>query len=85
MVGYADAGYMSGPHNARSHTSFVFLCGGVAISWRSMKQTLVVTSTNHLETISLYEVARDCVWLRRMINHIQKSCGINICHPYYYL
>jgi hypothetical protein len=47
MVGYVDAGYMSNPHNARSQTGFVFLYGGVAISWRSMKQTLVATSTNH--------------------------------------
>ena len=33
MVGYVDAGYMSDPHNARSQTGFVFLCGGTAISW----------------------------------------------------
>ena len=42
-----------------------------------MKQTLVATSTNHSEIIALYEAARECVWLRRMINHIQKSCGMN--------
>ena len=77
MVGYVDAGYMSAPHNARSQTGFVFLCGGAAISWRSVKQTLVATSTNHSEIIALYEVARECVWLHRMIDHIQKSCGMN--------
>ena len=43
-----------------------------------MKQTLVATSTNHSEIIDLYEAARECVWLRRMISHIQKSCGMNI-------
>jgi hypothetical protein len=32
MVGYVDAGYMSDPHNARSQTGFVFLCGGATIS-----------------------------------------------------
>ena len=42
-----------------------------------MKQTLVATSTNHSEIIALYEVARECVWLHRMIDHIQKSCGMN--------
>jgi hypothetical protein len=31
MVVYVDAGYMSDPHNARSQTGFVFLCGGAAI------------------------------------------------------
>jgi hypothetical protein len=72
MVGYVDAGYMSDSHNARSQTGFVFLCGGAAISWQSVKQTLVATSTNHSEIIALYEATRECVWLRRMINHIQK-------------
>ena len=37
MVGYVDAGYMSDPHKARSQTGIVFLCGGAAISWQSMK------------------------------------------------
>ena len=76
MIGYADAGYLSDPHNARSQTGFVFLHGGTAISWKSLKQTLVATSTNHSEIIALYEASRECVRLRRMINHIQQSCCI---------
>jgi hypothetical protein len=32
MIGYADAGYLLDPHNARSQTGFVFLHGGTAIS-----------------------------------------------------
>jgi hypothetical protein len=63
MVGNVDADYMSGPHNARSQTGFVFLCGGAAISWQSVKQTLVATSTNHSEIIALYEATRECAWL----------------------
>jgi hypothetical protein len=59
MVGYVDASYMSNPHNARPQTGFVFLCGGAAVSWQSVKQTLVATSTNHSEIISLYEATRD--------------------------
>jgi hypothetical protein len=58
MVGYVDVGYMSDPNNARSQTSFVFLCGGAAISWRSVKQTLVATSTNHSKVIPLYEATQ---------------------------
>lgn len=49
MVGYADVGYISDPHNARSQTGFVFLHNGTAISWQSCKQTLVATSTKHSE------------------------------------
>ncbi|KAJ1263512.1 hypothetical protein BS78_09G190800 [Paspalum vaginatum] len=75
MIGYTDAGYLSDPHDTRSQTGFVFLHGGTANSWKSSKQTLVATSTNHSEIIALYEASRECVWLRRMINHIQQSCG----------
>jgi len=70
MIGYTDAGYLSDPHNARSQTGYVFLHCGATISWKSSKQTLVATSTNHSEIIALYEASRECVWLRRMINHI---------------
>jgi ribonuclease HI len=76
MIGYTDAGYLSDPHNGKSQTGFVFLHGGTAISWKSSKQTLTATSTNHSEIIALYEASRECVWLRRVINHIQQSCGI---------
>ena len=43
---------------------------------KSSKQTLTATSTNHSEIIALYEASRECVWLRRMINHIEQSYGI---------
>jgi hypothetical protein len=76
MIGYTNGGYLFDPHNARSQTSFVFLHGGTAISWKSSKQSLVATSTNHFEIITLYEASRECVWLCRMINHIQQSCGV---------
>jgi hypothetical protein len=78
LVSYADAGYLSDPHSGKSQTRYVFLCGGTAISWKSSKQTLVSTSTNHSEIIALYEASRECARLQRMINHIQSSCGLNI-------
>ena len=76
MIGYIDAGYLFDPHNAISQSGFVFFYDGTAISWKPSKQTLVATSTNHSEIISLFEATCECVWLRRMINHIQQSCGI---------
>jgi hypothetical protein len=76
MIGYTDAGYLSDPYNGRSQTSFVFLYGGTAISWKSSKQTLVTTSTNHSEIVALYEASRERVWLHWMINHIQQSSEI---------
>ncbi|KAK9065411.1 hypothetical protein SSX86_016794 [Deinandra increscens subsp. villosa] len=76
LVGYADAGYLSDPHKARSQTGYVFMNGGTAISWRSKKQTLVATSSNHAEVIALHEASRECIWLRSMTQLILTSCGL---------
>ena len=76
LLGYADAGYLSKPHKARSQTGYVFSCNGAAISWKSYKKTIAVTSSNHSEILALYEASRECIWLRSMIQHIQESCGI---------
>ena len=71
MVGFANTGYLYDPHKARSQTGYVFKIGGTTISWRSQKQTLVVTSLNHAETIALHEACRECVWFWSMSHHVQ--------------
>ena len=78
LVGYADAGFLSDPHNGRSQTGYLFTCGGTAISWRSTKQTLSATSSNHAEIIAVHEASRECVWLRSMTQHIESMCGMII-------
>ena len=62
IVGYADTGYLSDPHKARSQTDYVFICGGTVISWKSTKQSIVATSFNHAEIIAIHEASRECVW-----------------------
>ncbi|GJZ93574.1 hypothetical protein Tco_0665639 [Tanacetum coccineum] len=75
--GYADAGYRSGPHIGRSQTSYVFTHGVTAISWRSVKQTIATTSSNHVEILAIHKASRECVWLRNVILHIGESCGVH--------
>ena len=77
LIGYADAGYLSDPHKGRSQTGYLFTCGNTAISWRSVKQTISATSSNHLEIIAIHEASRECVWLRSVIQHIQEKCGLS--------
>jgi ribonuclease HI len=77
IIGYADAGYLSDPHNGRSQTGYLFTSGDTAISWRSVKQTIAATSSNHAELLALHEASRECVWLRSLTQHIQKNCGLS--------
>ena len=78
LIGYTDAGYKSDPHKTRSQTSYVICYNGTTIFWRCTKQTLVATSTNHSEIISLYEARKECVWLRSVILHIQSICQMKL-------
>ncbi|XP_063942850.1 secreted RxLR effector protein 161-like [Daucus carota subsp. sativus] len=73
---WTDAGYRSDPHKGRSQTGYVFTYGDTAISWRSTKQTLATTSSNHAELLALHEASWECVWLRSLLHQIRESCGL---------
>ncbi|CAM8895100.1 unnamed protein product [Rhodiola kirilowii] len=77
LIGYADACYLSDPHKGKSQTGYVITCGGTAISWRSQKQTVVATSSNHAEVISLHEASRECVWFKSITQHIRVTSGLS--------
>ncbi|PHT88088.1 hypothetical protein T459_10194 [Capsicum annuum] len=81
LVGYADAEYLSDPHKARSQTGYVFICGGTAISWRSTKQSIVVTSSNHAEIIAIHEASRECIELPHQ-NTTEGYDDHQLCHPW---
>lgn len=49
---------------------------GAAISWSSKKETLSATSSNLAESLALHQVNRECLWLRRIENHICVTWGI---------
>ncbi|KAK9114820.1 hypothetical protein Syun_021617 [Stephania yunnanensis] len=77
LQGYADAGFLSDPHKARSQTGYVFTCGKTTISWKSVKQTMVAISSNNSEVLVIHEARHECVWFRNTIEHIQESCGLS--------
>ena len=47
LIGCSDANYLPNPHKKRSQTSYLFTYKGIVISWRSVKQILMATSSNH--------------------------------------
>ena len=75
LFGYANAWYISDPHKGRSQTGYVFNCNDTTISWRSVKQTMVVTLSNHSKILAIQEASRKCIWLRSIIQHIRESYG----------
>ena len=61
---YADTLYLSDPHKGRSQTRYVFNYSGTAISWRSIKQTMVPISSKHSEILAIHETSRECISLQ---------------------
>lgn len=51
---------MFDPHLGRSQVDYVFTYCGATISWKSPKHTMVETSSNHTELLSIHEASREC-------------------------
>ena len=76
FVGYADAGYKSDPKSGKSQIGYIFIKNGATVSWKSVKQTVTATSTNHVELIAFHEVLRELVWLHTMERLVTNQAGI---------
>jgi hypothetical protein len=74
VIGYSDADYIGKNKSKiqkKSTSGFIFMLAGGAISWKSVKQTCVTTSTMHAEFVALYEATIHAVWLRNFIKAIK--------------
>ena len=77
ITGYADAGFKSDEIFGKSQTGYIFLKNNALITWKSVKQTVTATSTNHSELVAFHEAAREAIWLRNMDKIIREQCGLN--------
>ena len=75
-IGYADSGFNTDDVAGKSQTGYIFIRDGAPVSWKSVKQTVTATSTNHAELLAFHEASREVVWLRTMEEIITKQCRI---------
>ena len=64
-VGYTDSDLTSEKGSKKATFGYVFILGGRAVSWRSIKWKCTVDSTSEAEYIAAYEVAKEALWLKR--------------------
>jgi len=67
IVGYSDADWAGCKDTRRYMSGYIFTLAGGAIWWRSLKQTIVASSTMYAEFIACYEVTRQPLWLKKFI------------------
>jgi len=71
VVKYSDSDFAGCADSRKSTLGYVFLLAEEAISWRSVKQSLVATSTTEAEFVSYFEATSQASWLRSFISGLQ--------------
>ena len=74
---YADFGFKIDEVTGKSQTGYIFIKNIAPISWKSSKQTVTATSTNHAELLAFHEACREVVWFRTMQGILAKQCKMN--------
>ena len=80
LIGYIDSDFAGDLDDRKSTSGYLFTLGGVAISWKSKKQSLVWLSLTEAEYIGCGEAIRKAIWLRRLyhaINYTQSKDNLS--------
>ena len=67
MVSYANADFVGCIDSRKSIAKYIFIMAGEPVPGRSVKKTLIVTSTMETEFVSCFEVTSQGVWLMSFI------------------
>ena len=71
LVGYTDSDFMSDKNSRKSTSGYVFMLGGGAISWRSIKQEYIADSTSEAKDEISCEASKEAVWLKRFLMELR--------------
>jgi hypothetical protein len=70
LTAYTDSDWAGSTSDSRSTSGYVFMLAGAAISWKSMKQSVVALSTAEAEYIAAAEGSRENYAIRRLMEVI---------------
>ncbi|KAG8502946.1 hypothetical protein CXB51_000745 [Gossypium anomalum] len=67
VVRYSDSNFAGCQDSRKSISCYIYLLVGGAISWKSVKQTLVASSTMAAKFVACYEASNHGIWLRNFV------------------
>ena len=77
LVDYLDADFVGCVDSCKSTFGYIFIMAGGAVSWISVKQTLIATSTMEAEFVSCFEATSQGVWLKSFISGLRVMNSIS--------
>ncbi|RVW39088.1 Retrovirus-related Pol polyprotein from transposon TNT 1-94 [Vitis vinifera] len=76
VVGYSDSDFGGCYDDQKSTSGYIFMLAGEAISWKSVKHSLIAFSTMYAEFVACYGASSQAVWLRNLISELQVADSI---------
>jgi hypothetical protein len=76
--GFSDASYADDPDSRKSTAGYVFMSSGGPVSWKSMTQRRVSTSTGEAEYVSASESGKQARWMYSWYTEIDQSFDLPI-------
>ena len=64
------------PSSMKSTSGYIYLLPGGAISWKSVKQSIVASFTMAVEFVACYEASNHGIWLRNFVTGLRIMDGI---------
>ncbi|XP_048439320.1 secreted RxLR effector protein 161-like [Pyrus x bretschneideri] len=71
LVGYSDSDFAGCLDSFKSTSGYIFMLANGAVSWKSVKQDTVTTSTMQPEFVACYEATLQAIWLRNFISNLE--------------
>ena len=69
-IGYTNSNFQSDLDFRKSTSGCVFILGGGAITWRSVKQSCIADSTMEAEYVVACEAAKETIWLKKFLSNL---------------
>ena len=76
IIGYSDSDFAGCRDSMKSTSGYIYLLAGGAISWKSVKQSIVASSTMTAEFVVCYEASNHGIWLRNFVTGLRIMDGI---------
>ncbi|XP_040940098.1 secreted RxLR effector protein 161-like [Gossypium hirsutum] len=67
VIGYSDSDFSGCQDSRKSTSGYIYLLAGGVISWKSVKQTFVASSTMATEFLACYEASNHGIWLWKFV------------------
>ncbi|KAG8474994.1 hypothetical protein CXB51_031726 [Gossypium anomalum] len=71
VIGYSNSDFAGCQDSRKSTSGYIYLLVGGVISWKSVKQTLIASSTMATEFVECYEASNHELWLRNFVTGLR--------------